>query len=134
MRKESVKELFEYRGTLGSFGAKIDIGYAFKLFGPKTKKDLNIIRSLRNQFAHSRMPILFTTLVVKKCCDQLTYPDAPDIRLLSSQISIDDASKILSASALAQPRNRYFLSCNEIIRRIYFIDLDGESNLKGPLL
>ncbi len=57
MRSDGVNSLFKYGSPLGDFGSKIQIGYALNLFGAQTRKDLNIIRHLRNQFAHSRMPI-----------------------------------------------------------------------------
>jgi hypothetical protein len=132
MREEGTSELFKPSSLLGSFGARIDISYALKLFGPKTKKELNIIRTLRNQFAHSRMPIEFTTPVVKKCCDQLTYPDAPNVRILSSDIP--SISALLSGKVKSHPRVRYFISCDEIIQRIYFIGMDGESSPRSHLL
>jgi hypothetical protein len=65
MREDGINNLFRYGSPLGDFGSKIQMGYAFKLFGLVTRKDLNKMRLLRNQFAHSRMPIRFTTSVVK---------------------------------------------------------------------
>lgn len=128
MRKEGVSDLFQYGGPLGDFGSKIRIGYAFKLFGIETRKDLNIIRSLRNQFAHSRMPIEFATPVVKVCCDKLVYPDAPGVSLSFRMINTVSGERFEQASDESHPRTRYFTSCNEITQRIYFIR-GGEKHL-----
>jgi|ERR1700733_1757830 hypothetical protein len=119
MREEkSTGKLFKFPGVLSSFSAKINVAYAFKLFGEKTKKELNIIRDLRNQFAHSRLPIEFTTPVVKRCCDELTYPDVPSVldsvysRTVVGPLSRDGVD-------ITQPRARYKISCEEIFMRIY---------------
>jgi len=121
MRDEGISELFRYPAPLSDFGSKIQIAYALKLFGVKTRKDLNIIRSLRNQFAHSRMPIEFTTPVVKACCDELIYPDAPSVNLSFKMLNTVSDERLEQASDKDHPRTRYFTSCNEIAQRIYFI-------------
>jgi hypothetical protein len=121
MRKEGISELFKYGAPLGDFGSKVQIAYAFKLFGAETRKDLNIIRNLRNQFAHSRMPIAFTTPVVQACCDELVYPDAPGVTLSFKMINTVSEQRFEQASDKHHPRTRYFTSCNEIAQRIYFI-------------
>jgi hypothetical protein len=100
------------------FFHKIEIAYSHKLFGEKTKKELDIIRCLRNQFAHSRLPIEFVTPVVKRCCAELTYPDIPSVldsvysRTVVGPLSRDGVD-------LTQPRARFFISCHEIFVRIY---------------
>jgi len=38
----------------GSLKSKIDVGYAFGLYGPKTRKMLERISSIRNKFAHNQ--------------------------------------------------------------------------------
>jgi hypothetical protein len=46
-------------GPLRSFSSKIFLGFALGLYGPLLKKDLNVIRNIRNAFAHAMMPITF---------------------------------------------------------------------------
>jgi hypothetical protein len=53
--------MFEYPGPLSSFGAKIQLGYAIGLYGVIVRKDLDIIRRIRNAFAHAKKPISFDT-------------------------------------------------------------------------
>jgi len=67
--------LFEERGPLESFSAKILLGFAIKLFGRKTYHDLEIIRALRNEFAHRRKPLHFSTPEVNTVCATLLLPD-----------------------------------------------------------
>jgi hypothetical protein len=121
MRPEGASSLFKYGGPLGDFSSKIQMGYALSLFGPDTRKDLNIIRHLRNQFAHSRKPIKFTTPVVRACCEQLTYPDAPGVFTSFLLISKVSNRRLKQASNKKHPRTRYFTSCNEIAQRVFVI-------------
>ena len=130
MRKNGVDELFKPSGLLGEFGAKIQLGYALNLFGSQTKKDLNIIRHLRNQFAHSRMPIEFTTPVVKRCCDELTYPSLAGIYVPHDYLNKVSTERLKDAANKSHPRTRYFISCNEIAQRIFFI---REGNKRDPM-
>lgn len=121
MREDGVEDIFKPAGLLGDFGAKINLGYALKLFGPQTRKDLNIIRHLRNQFAHSRKPIEFMTPVVKRCCDELTLPEEPGVHISFDYLNKVSDELLVHARNKNHPRTRFFISCNEIAQRIYFI-------------
>jgi DNA-binding MltR family transcriptional regulator len=46
--------LLDERGPLRTFAAKITIGYAFGIYNEKIQHDLNIVRVIRNAFAHSK--------------------------------------------------------------------------------
>jgi len=67
--------LFRFGGPLRSFEAKIRVGYAMGLYREQTKNNLDCIRSVRNAFAHSVIPIRFDTLQVKAVCDLMTMPE-----------------------------------------------------------
>jgi hypothetical protein len=60
-----------------SFASKTAMAYALKLIGPISRADLNLIRILRNEFAHSRKPFGFDAPEVKAVCDELKIPDLP---------------------------------------------------------
>ena len=45
-------KLFGDRGPLGTFSAKIDLGFSLGLFGKAALSDLHNIRRIRNRFAH----------------------------------------------------------------------------------
>ena len=49
-----------------------------KIIGPITYSDLNLIKELRNQFAHSRRPFDFQTPEVVAVCNQLKVPQLRD--------------------------------------------------------
>lgn len=121
MRKDGIGDLFNPDGMLGTFGAKIQIAYALKLIGPITRHDLNIIRTLRNQFAHSRKPIKFSTGVVKIACSHLMLPDQPGVFLNFSMLNKTSRRRLKAASDKKHPRTRFFTACNEIAQRIYFV-------------
>jgi hypothetical protein len=59
---------------LGTLSAKIRLGFALGLYGPRTCADLDIIRSVRNDFAHTAGPILFTDPEIKAKCRRFTTP------------------------------------------------------------
>lgn len=121
MREEGIGDIFDSDGLLGSFGAKIQICYALKLIGPTTRHDLTIIRVLRNQFAHSRKPIRFSTDVVKTACQHLSIPDLPGVTLSFSMVDKTPRRRLKAAIDKDHPRTRFFTACNEIARRIYFV-------------
>ena len=115
MKEEDIK---------GNFGTKIDIAYAQALFGAQTKRELTIIRHLRNQFAHSRKPIEFTAPIVKKCCAQLFYPDAPGVVIPIAYVNNAPDRRLKDAIDKSHPRTRYSLSVHEIISRVYVVHGD----------
>jgi DNA-binding MltR family transcriptional regulator len=57
---------------LGSFYSKTALGYALGLFGPSTYGDLDIIRKVRNEFAHTATPLQFNDATVAALCGRLT--------------------------------------------------------------
>lgn len=72
LNKDDYRELFAPEGPLGTFATKIKLAYALGLYGKHTRKDLDIIRWIRNAFAHSRKPLWFHTEVVADAIDLLT--------------------------------------------------------------
>ncbi|NNF95917.1 MAG: hypothetical protein HKM94_03195 [Halobacteria archaeon] len=64
MAKLSRKErdaLFLGHGPLATFSAKISIARAFKLLGKEEAAEIDVIRTIRNVFAHARIAIDFNT-------------------------------------------------------------------------
>lgn len=63
---------FEGMGApFGTFSAKIGLGEALAIFGPKMAFRLNAIREIRNAFAHSIMPIDFGHSTIKDACKRM---------------------------------------------------------------
>lgn len=65
--------LFGTDAPLSSLSGKIRMAYALNIVGKDIKHDLDIIRSIRNAFAHSRTHISFSTPEVKAACDLLRF-------------------------------------------------------------
>jgi len=59
------KLLLDRDGTLSSFSANIRLGYALELYNRDFMKQFDVIRRIRNAFAHSEIPITFKTEAVK---------------------------------------------------------------------
>ena len=65
--------IFEDDGApLRDFGSKIRLSYALGIIGPKAKADLDLIRQIRNTFAHSRAELTFDVPQVAAACALLT--------------------------------------------------------------
>jgi hypothetical protein len=74
---EDRKNLFSAHGVLASFSAKIDLAYAFKIYGPKTRADLHTMREIRNLFAHSRLPLSFSDEAIARAIYALNLRKQP---------------------------------------------------------
>jgi hypothetical protein len=61
LTKSEREALFEGMSPLSAFSSKIKVGYALGHFGAKTRHDLDLMREIRNAFAHSRQVISFKT-------------------------------------------------------------------------
>jgi hypothetical protein len=70
VEKDGPKDLFGQMKPLSSFNAKIRMGFALKLYGERTFHDLDLLRKLRNPFAHGKLAIDFNTPEVKWAINQ----------------------------------------------------------------
>ena len=61
----------EEKGPLNTFYARVLMGYALGLYGPKTFADLNKIRNIRNKFAHRPGISKFDHPTVSRLCNDL---------------------------------------------------------------
>jgi len=109
------KRLFDYEGPLGTFSAKVILTYAMQLIGPITQHDLDLIRTLRNGFAHSRRYIDFDTPQVAEVCKHLRYPDLP-----GAFMQFTSLKRALAEfdTELTNPRTRYRVACHTISSRL----------------
>lgn len=65
------REIFSHNGPLGTFSAKIDMAYMLALISPAVRKDLHLLRKIRNEFAHTAKPLEFTEHRIKSRCEEL---------------------------------------------------------------
>jgi len=64
----------EQNGPLSTFAAKTKMAYALGLIDEKTRKDLDFIRKIRNEFAHSVKAISFKDSPIREYCNELSVP------------------------------------------------------------
>ncbi len=69
MNGDEQMRLFDGNGTgaLADFSAKIAIGYALGIYDDAIRDDLNIIKSIRNSFAHATEDLKFSTQEIADC-------------------------------------------------------------------
>lgn len=65
------KDLFDDRGPLGTLSAKIIMAKALEIIDTVEREDLDTIRTIRNSFAHTLLPIGFDADEVKTLCKTL---------------------------------------------------------------
>jgi hypothetical protein len=66
--------LFGINRPLSNFSARIRLCHAMRVIGPDTRDELDIIREIRNAFAHSGREISFATKEIKDACNFLRSP------------------------------------------------------------
>lgn len=64
---------------LGTFSARINATYAFGLITTAERQDLNLIRGIRNEFAHSEHGLTFSDQKIVGLCSSLVSRRPPEI-------------------------------------------------------
>jgi hypothetical protein len=75
MSKTERANFFNDRGPAGTFSAKIELAYAFRLISSETKSQCHMVRKVRNSFAHSVTVVDFADPECKKFVDGFTLVD-----------------------------------------------------------
>jgi DNA-binding MltR family transcriptional regulator len=65
-------------GPLSTFASRIRIAYALGILGPRTRDDLNILRSVRNVIAHAVPKVDFTVQEVRAACAKIQFVSDAD--------------------------------------------------------
>jgi len=115
--------LFGERGPFGTFSAKILTAYAFNLFGPETRSDLDLIRTIRNAFAHSRRPFGFDAAT--DLCRRLQSPEWQ-----TGPLPAQFTTKIpgLGPADPNNTRTRYMTACHVLT---YGLVIGGNSGVRS---
>jgi hypothetical protein len=74
------------------------MGYAVGLFGEETKNNVDIIRIMRNVFAHAPSPVKFSTVEIEDACALLKVP---------ARVGAADDQKVTNTTG----RERFRLVC-----------------------
>jgi DNA-binding MltR family transcriptional regulator len=112
LSKDAADRIFEGNGPLANFSNRVAIAHALGLIGNVFRHDLDLIRELRNGFAHVRLPMTLETPQIAEMCKHLKLPDNEKLRRWPTVI----ASKLpFDADADYQkPRARFIMSCHTI--------------------
>ena len=106
----SADELLTGDAPLATFSARTKIAYCLRLIDGRVKRDLDTIRSVRNEFAHQRDNISFSSpSVVSKCANFAL---------------ITEIRSIISSSADISPRTNFMLVSSHLL--IYLLDRPRE--------
>ena len=113
--KGPVKELMSGDAPLATFSSKIKMAYCIGWIGKELRGDLDLIRNIRNEFAHDRSGLTFETSAVRDRCNAFR---CVAIYNQFTQIKV------------ATARNAYLMSCSFI--SAYFINLTRQENQPHP--
>ena len=69
--KSKRNAIFKGNGCLSTFSSRIKIAFAVGLLGDDERHDLDIIRDIRNDFAHDESSIGFSTRSVRDRCNSM---------------------------------------------------------------
>lgn len=72
--EDNHENMFGMDGPMATFNLKIRMATALKIFGSETETNLTLIRTIRNAFAHSTIPITFKTSAIIELCKFLIMP------------------------------------------------------------
>lgn len=112
------QQIFEFEGAVGTFSSKIVMAYALKLIGPITRSDLNLVRFLRNEFAHSRMPFGFRTPEVRAVCSHLQIIDLPGTHIPFGYLNRVSHEDLKAAHDKTDPKTRFISTCHNLSYRM----------------
>ena len=102
------EDLFSNRGPFASFSARIDTAHAFGILGPQTRHDLNLVRRVRNEFAHELKPLDFASGPITGRCTALRLPD----EVKGGPFRPPPFKKI------SDPRDRYLFVCSYVMSQL----------------
>jgi len=75
---KSIKLLFDEKsGSLSNFYGKTELAYRLGLIDKEAFNDLNIIRKIRNEFAHNMINLSFQDKKIVDYCNKLNYGNIP---------------------------------------------------------
>lgn len=71
--KNIQQDLFDGTAPLASFSSRITLAYYLGKLSPSIRRDLNLIRKIRNDFAHTADSLTFETKKIANRCKHLQY-------------------------------------------------------------
>lgn len=107
---KETNELLAPNGSLSTFSARITMAFVLGLITKITHDNLNVVRKIRNHFAHHHLDMTFADLGVQSLCHGLQLPKtslpslSDEEREKSIDEQIDHAEKMQGEKATAAER------------------------------
>ncbi|MGH1460743.1 MAG: MltR family transcriptional regulator [Neptuniibacter sp.] len=128
--KHGADELLSNSGPLGTFSARSQLAFALDWIDANVFHDLNVIRKIRNEFAHSfDHELSFTDQSIEDRCKNLRTPAA---LIDGHEVAIKTPNRQLSTSVIRAmanvfdpPRSRLELTVEFIVQHL--IDLENNN-------
>ena len=111
------KPFFSGTGALATFSARIDMVYLVGLVPASVRRELHLVRKIRNDFAHSAKALHFNDATIASKCQALglaSFADEPRSQFIQATMSL---AGIIDGKArlLAEGRHPRCASAQEII-------------------
>jgi hypothetical protein len=111
---KAIEEMFKQMAPLSTFSAKIKAAYLVGLIDKRLLDNLDTIREIRNDFAHSRIDLTFQAESVRARCMNLMYRN------------MAEASGDPAPPGASPPSPRKAFVATGLVLAGYFIDLRGK--------
>ena len=129
LRKLADKEretVFSASGIFPTLSRKILGAYALGLIGPKTRRELDLLRSIRNEAAHNVNPVTFDTSQIKSRVKELTLINAVPREI---KLFIPANPIITPTSSL---RDRFVMSLRFLSIALWLVQHNSETPGRRP--
>ena len=121
MVSDAPKSLFEGNGPFSTLSSKIDVAYALGLLSSEERRELHLLRKIRNEFAHA--------------VDHEISFDSPKLRDWSRALAIPDrggGSTLIEDFGDSSNRSRFVVSVSVINFLISEMRVDKAVKPKSP--
>lgn len=127
------RALFRFDGIVGTFGAQTLLSYVGGWIQSDTRNDLDLIRIIRNGFAHCHKAFGFETAEVAAVCAQLVSPDDAGHFVSHGFLDKVPEDRLEAATDKNHPRTRYVMACHIVAERLLAAAQPGEyGGIRAP--
>ena len=132
-----VSPLFESNGPIATFSSRISLSYALGLIPYNAYRELNLLRKIRNEFAHISQKLSFESPAIAARCRELSFDGfsikvAPRKKFVRSMLGIlvfvhDARSKVQSCQPLENHDESILSKAHNEVKD-FFNNMGWESN------
>ena len=103
LSKTKQEDLFRGYGPLAWFSAKIAVAYALNLIDDDTRADLMVLKEIRNEFAHSKTSVHFTSPEMTR------FPASSSAETAANQLLFGNKALACVEKMKASAKSRYLI-------------------------